>query len=156
MEDRYRGPSAGKEPWGVRPRAPRVEPDSCLRGGGEMLALRRKGLSREGCFAARLVWLAAGRSRGRESGGVQKQSGRRAASRMLPGLAGARTCMCTAGRCKACAGHGGDGRQALQHGRPAPPGENTAQNLGSRVAGSGLGEPSGRAGPGSSPCGGSR
>lgn len=133
MEDRDWAPRTGKQPCGVGAGAPGFGPGGRLRGGGGCSRSRERDVSPGDCFAERLVWLAAGRSLG--SGGAQGRAGRRAASRMLPARAGACTCVCTVGRCKACARHGRDARQCR---RPAPrhttltlPGENTAQNLGS-------------------------
>lgn len=115
-------------------RSARVRPRRPFARWGRVFALQGKGCLPRGLLSReRLVWLAAGRSLG--SGGAQGRAGRRAASRMLPARAGACTCVCTVGRCKACARHGRDARQCR---RPAPrhttltlPGEKTAQNLGS-------------------------
>lgn len=76
-------PSTGKQPRSVGARAPGFGPDGRLRGGGGCSRSRERDVSPRDCFAARLVWLAAGRSLG--SGGAQGRAGRRAASRMLPG-----------------------------------------------------------------------
>lgn len=83
MEDHDWVPSDGKQPCGVGARAPGFGPNGHLRGGGACSRSREGGVSPGDCFAARLVWLAAGRSPGR--GGAQGRAGRRAASRMLLG-----------------------------------------------------------------------
>lgn len=70
--------------------------------------------------------------------------------------AGACTCVCTVGRCRACARHGPDarhcGRWTPAHRRPAPPGENTAQNPGLGAAELRPEKSSRRAGPGLRPA----
>ena len=124
-----------------------VRPNSCLRGGGGMLALRGQGclpraVSQRGFFGSQRA------RRGRLRGG------RRAGCSLA--RAGACTCVCTVGRCRACARHGRDARpgrlRVPPHRRPAPPGENTAQNPGSGAAGGRLGEPSGRKEPSPRPA----
>lgn len=114
MEDHDGVPSAGKQPCGVGAGEPGFGPNGRLRGGGGCSRSGEGGVSTGGCFAARLVWLAAGRSPG--SGGAQGRAGRRAASRM-PGPGPARVRVCTVGRCKACARHGPDARRCRRWGR---------------------------------------
>lgn len=87
-------PSTGKQPRRVGARAPGFGPDRRLRGGGGCSRSRERDVSPRDCFAARLVWLAAGRSLG--SGGAQGRAGRRAASRMLRGP-GRRVYVCVHG-----------------------------------------------------------
>lgn len=136
-----RGTERGERPCCVEPERP-VPPGQPLARWGLRSRSGAEGCLPGGCCAARLVWLAAGRSPG--SGCAQGRAGRRAASRMLPGRASACTCVCTVGRCRACARHGRDARQCgcrapLQR-RPAPPGENNVQNPGLGVAGRRPGE----------------
>lgn len=131
MEDHDWVPSDGKQPCGVGARAPGFGPNGHYRGGGACSRSREGDVSPGDCFAARLVWLAAGRSPG--SGGAQ---GRRGGARPA-GCSWARAGACTCvhggevqGVCTARARRAPVPALALRHRGPAPLGENTAQTPG--------------------------
>lgn len=126
MEVHDPAPSTGEPPRGVGAGAPPgFGPVGRLRGGGGCSRSGERDVTPGDGFAAKLVWLAAGRSLG--SGGAQGRAGRRAASRMLPGP-GRRVYECVHGGevqgvCTARAGQA-PGPAGAEH--QMPPGKDTA------------------------------
>lgn len=140
MEDLGGLPSTGKERWGVQ--QPQQRPSSVWKAWGPRRGGRGMGCSRwgegtsprGGCFAARVVCFAAGRSPGRC--GAQEPVGRRALSQRLPSPGRRKYVRARrggAGRVH-CTGQTRAGAMGATAEGPAPPGENTALRAGPGTA----------------------